>query len=229
MPGSVRPAVACWWPIAWADGVEIMNPEGTESFLNNDTMRTIYSAFREMVEDGTVLMPDSETEAGPTWTGYYPRGIIGIMPFPATLQGLANDALPDEDIGITSIKGIDGGESTFVGGDAIGISRDSDNVDAAWNFLAWLMTEEAQVEVVAKQGNVVARADLAENQYSSADPRLVLFNSIAAKGKTPFAINFGATYNDPQGPWIPLFRNAVFGDGDQIDELNEEITDSLQN
>jgi multiple sugar transport system substrate-binding protein len=220
--------VFTWWPIAWADGVQIMNPEGTEAYLNNETMRTIYSAFREMAADGTLLMPDSETEAGPTWTGYFPRGVIGIMPFPATLQGLANADLPLEDIGITSIKGINGGESTFVGGDAIGISRDSQKVDQAWNFLAWLMTEEAQVGVVARQGNVVARADLAANEFSSADPRLVLFNSIAAKGQTPFAINFGATYNDPQGPWIPLFRNAIFGDGQQIDSLNDEITRSLQ-
>jgi len=206
-----------------------MTPDGTEALLNSDTMRTIYSAFREMAADGTLLMPDSETEAGPTWTGYFPRGVIGIMPMPASLQGMANDALKDEDIGVTSIKGITGGESTFVGGDAIGISRDSEHVDQAWNFLAWLMTEEAQVEVIAKGGNVVARADLAANQYSSADPRLVLFNTIAAKGQTPFAINFGATYNDPQGPWISLFRNAVFGDGEEIDALNDEVTSSLQN
>ncbi len=41
----------------------------------------------------------------------------------------------------------------------------------------------AQVEVVAKDGNVVARTDLADNQYSSADPRLVLFNQIAGEGR----------------------------------------------
>jgi multiple sugar transport system substrate-binding protein len=219
--------VFTWWPISWADGEPVMNPEGTEAYLNSETMRTIYSAFRDMVADGTVLMPDSETEAGPTWTGYFPRGIIGIMPMPASLQGMANDALPDEDIGVTSIKGVKGGESTFVGGDAIGISRDSKVADAAWNFMAWLVGEEAQVEVVAKGGNVVARPDLAENKYSSADPRLVTFNSIAGKGQTPFAKNFGATYNDPQGPWIPLFRDAVFGDESAIDEHNEAITESL--
>src|SRR6185503_6014480 len=106
-------------------------------------------------------MPDSETEAGPTWTGYFPKGIIGIMPMPASLQGMANAALADEDIGVTPIAGLKGGESTFVGGDAIGISRDSKVPDAAWNFLAWLVGDEAQVEVVAKGGNAVARPDLA--------------------------------------------------------------------
>lgn len=221
--------VFTWWPISWADDEPVMNPEGTESYLNSDEMKQVYSAFHDMVADGTVLMPDSEIEAGPTWTGYFPRGIVGIMPMPASLQGMANDALADEDIGVTSIKGINGGESTFVGGDALGISRDSKVADAAWNFMAWMVGDEAQVEVVAKGGNVVARPDLAENKYSSADPRLVIFNTIAGKGKTPFARNFGATYNDPQGPWIPLFRAAVFGDADdaEIDELNDEINASL--
>ena len=71
-----------------------------------------------------------------------------------------------------------------------------------------------QVEVVAKAGNVVARTDLADNQYSSADPRLVLFNEVAGVGKTPFALHFNAAYNDPQSPWIQLFRAAVFEDAD---------------
>ena len=127
---------------------------------------------------------------------------------PPACQGVANDNLKDEDIGVTPIAGIKGGQSTFVGGDSIGISQDSKVADQAWNFLAWMLDDEAQVEVVAKGGNVVARTDLADNQYSSADPRLVLFNTIAGKGETPFALNFGQTFNDPQGPWLVLLRDA---------------------
>ncbi len=100
-------------------------------------------------------------------------------------------------------------------------------VDAAWNFLAWVVSDEAQIEVVAKSGSVVARPDLADNKYSSADPRFVMFNSVAGKGKTPFAKNFGATFNDPQGPWLVLYRNAIFGDASQIDANNEDVNASL--
>jgi hypothetical protein len=93
-----------------------------------------------------------------------------------------------------------------------------------------MLGDEAQVEVVAKGGNVVARTDLADNKYSSADPRLVLFNEIAGKGETPFALRFGQTYNDPQGPWVALLRAAVFDGADsaQIDQLNQDINASLQ-
>jgi multiple sugar transport system substrate-binding protein len=87
-----------------------------------------------------------------------------------------------------------------------------------------------QVEVVAKAGNVVARTDLADNEYSSADPRLVVFNELAGVGRTPFALYFNDAYNSPQSPWIQLFRAAVFEDADDatIDELNGQITTILQ-
>ena len=115
-----------------------------------------------------------------------------------------------------------------MGGDAIGISKDSKKVDAAWNFLAWLENDDAQVNVVAKGGNVVSRTDLANNQYSAADPRLVTFNQIAAKGQTPFALQFGQTFNDTQGPWLVLLRDAVFGDASKVDKDNDAVNASLQ-
>jgi multiple sugar transport system substrate-binding protein len=221
--------VFTWWPISWAEGDPIMNPEGTEALLNSATMKEIYRTFGALWDED-VIHPDSQAEAGPTWTGYFPEGNIGIMPMPASLQGMANENLADEDIGVTPIGGLTTGQSTFVGGDSIGISKDSQHIDQAWNFLAWMLDDEAQVEVVAKGGNVVARTDLADNEYSSADPRLVIFNEIAGQGETPFALKFGEAYNDPQGPWIPLFRAAVFEDADDatIDQLNQAITDSLQ-
>ena len=221
--------VFTWWPITWAEGDPVMNEDGTEALLNSDTMKMIYSTFGALWDEG-VIHPDSQQEAGPTWTGYFPAGGIGIMPMPASLQGMANENLADEDIGVTPIAGVSGGESTFVGGDSIGISKDSQNVDQAWNFISWMLDDEAQVEVVAKGGNVVARSDLADNQYSAEDPRLVTFNEVAGVGETPLAQNFFAAFNDPQSPWIQLFRAAVFDDADDaaIDELNDGITFVLQ-
>lgn len=221
--------VFTWWPISWAEGQEVMNAEGTESNLNSDTMKAIYTTFAALWKEG-VIEPGAPQEAGPTWTAAFPKGVIGIQPMPASLQGLATADLADEDIGVTAIGGITKGESTFVGGDSIGVSKDSQNLNQAWNFLSWMLDDEAQVEVVAKGGNVVARTDLADNKYSSADPRLVLFNQIAGKGQTPFALRFGQTYNDPQGPWVALLRAAVLDGADsaQIDQLNQDINASLQ-
>lgn len=216
-----------WFPIAWADGETIMNPEGTEAHFNSDEWKAIFTVFRELVADGTVMMPESKDEAGPTWTAYFPKGVIGVQPMPATqISGLVGTGLEDADIGVAPIAGLKGGQSTFVGGDDIGISRDSKKADAAWNFIAWVQSDEAQIEVVAKYGNVLTRTDLGDNKYIT-DPRVKLFNTVGANGQTPLGKNFGATFNDPQGPWIVLFRDAVFGDAANLEANNQAMTDSL--
>ena len=102
----------------------------------------------------------------------------------------------------------------FVGGDTIGIWRDTKDTDAAWNFISWLLATRPRSRSSPRAAASV-RTDLADNQYSSADPRLVMFNTVAGKGKTPFAKNFSQTYNDPQSPWIVLLREAVFGDAER--------------
>jgi len=219
--------VFTWWPIAWADGEKVMSDDGKTSFLNSAENKSIYTIFKSMVDDGTVMMPDSKTEAGPTWTSFFGKGIIGIQPMPASLQGLATDKLADADIGVTPIAGVKGGQSTFVGGDSIGISKDAKNVDAAWNFLAWLESEDAQINVVAKGGNFVSRTDLASNQYTSKDPRVLTMNTIAGKGQTPFALRFGQTFNDAQGPWLIMLRDGVFGDPSKLDADNTALQASL--
>jgi multiple sugar transport system substrate-binding protein len=216
-----------WWPISWADGQQVINEDGTKSLNNSDEMKKVFALFRGLVEDGTALMPESKTEQGPTWLSYFAAGKVGIQAYPASLTGVANDNLKDEDIGVAPIAGFSGNQSTFVGGDAIGISKNSKVADAAWNFISWIQSDDAQVEVVAKGGNVLSRSDLANNKYSAKDPRLVIFNQVAAKGETPLAKNFGQSFNDPQGPWTTLLQDAIFGDASKIDADNDAINESL--
>ncbi|MGW3346487.1 ABC transporter substrate-binding protein [Nonomuraea rubra] len=216
--------VFTFWPSVWAAGAQIMNAEGTTSLNDQPVMTEVFKIWRELYEK-KATGPTAKEEQGPTWTGFFPKGEIGVMPMPSTTLGL----MPKEmKIGVTPIAGPDGGESTFVGGDSLGISATSKNADAAWEFINWTVSDQAQVEVMAKNKDVLARTDLASNKYSAEDPRVVMINSLVAKGQTPFALRFGQTYNDPQGPWLRLAREAVFGDASKVPQLNAEITKSLQ-
>jgi multiple sugar transport system substrate-binding protein len=216
--------VFTWWPSIWADGHEVMNEEGTESLLAAPEAQAVYDVWKGLVDDG-ITAAGTQDEAGPTWVGVFPEGNIGIMPMPSTQLGLMPDTF---ETGVAPIRGIDGGESTFVGGDSIGISSNSEIPDQAWNFIAWTLSDEAQLEVLAANNDVVARTDLAANEYSEQDERLVTINEVAAVGRTPYALNFGQTFNDPQGPWLPMMRNYVFGDGTTLEADNEAVTASLQ-
>ncbi len=81
---------------------------------------------------------------------------------------------------------------------------------------------------MAKNKDVLARVDLADNKYSAEDPRVVLINSLVGKGQTPMALKFGESFNDPQGPFLRLAREALFGDASKVTELNAAINASLR-
>ncbi|MGC7096044.1 ABC transporter substrate-binding protein [Amycolatopsis lurida] len=214
------------WPSVWAAGGEVLAPDGSQAQLDTPQMAEVFALYRGLYEEG-VAAPASRDEAGPTWLGALRGGKIGIAPGPSVWlgtfeqQGMA--------VGVAPITGLDGGESTFVGGDAIGIGATSPKAAQAWDFLAWTLSDAAQVEVVAKNKGVPTRTDLAVNKYSSADPRLVTINGLVAKGRTPYARNFNATFNDPQSPWLRTVRGALFGDAaGALAEGNAAITQSLQ-
>ncbi|WP_456786744.1 ABC transporter substrate-binding protein [Cellulomonas sp. P5_C5] len=211
--------VFTWFPSVWADGEQVMNEDGTESLLNSDTAKDIYSTWKDLWDSGAVL-PSSEDEAGPTWTAGFTEGKVGLMFYPATLLSSTTGF----DVGVSGIPGPEGGASTFVGGDGIGVSKDSENAAQAWNFLSWMMSEDAQVDVLAKNNDVVSRADLADNEYAAKDPRLVTINEVAGQGDTPVALNFQQAFNAPSSPWLTLVRDAVLGDGANVDADNDEIT-----
>ena len=210
--------VFTWFPSVWADGEEVLSDDGAESLLASDTATEIYSTWKDLWESGAVL-PSSQDEAGPTWTAGFTEGKVGLMFYPATL--LSSTPF---DAGVAGIPGPEGGASTFVGGDGIGVSKDSDKAAQAWNFLNWMMSEEAQVGVLAQNKDVVSRSDLSNNEFSDQDPRLVTINEVAAAGDTPVALNFQQAFNAPNSPWLTLVRNAVLGDGASVDADNDEIT-----
>ena len=219
--------VFTWFPMVWASGEDVMNEDGTESLLNSDTAQQVYSTWNELNAAGAIA-PGAQDETGATWTAGFQNGQVGVMPYPATLLSTVSKTV---DVGVAPIPGVDGGGSTFIGGDGIGISKDSTQSDQAWNFLSWLMSEDAQVDVLAANGTTPSRSDLADNEYSQADPRLATINEVAsaADSKTPYAPNFQTAFNATGSPWLTLLRDQVYGtpDAAKLEADNDAITEAL--
>ncbi len=211
--------VFTWFPSIWAAGDDVLGPDGNHSLLGSPTATRVYDTWRDLWASGAVL-PSSRDEAGPTWTAGFTEGKVGLMFYPATLLSSTEGF----DVGVAGIPGPGGGSSTFVGGDGIGISKDSQKAAQAWNFLSWMMSEEAQVEVLGKNLDVVSRSDLTSNTYAVQDPRLVTINEVAVNGRTPVATHFQQAFNATNSPWLTLVRGAVLGDGATVAGDNDEIT-----
>lgn len=198
-----------FWPSVWADGGAVMNDAGTTSTIDSPQVAAVFKVYHDLYADGTAD-PASKQEDGTTWLGALESGKVGIAPGPSSWLPLIR--AKGIDVGVAPIPGVSGGASTFVGGDVAGIAATSSHQRQAWDFLSWTLGDSAQVGVVAKAGQIIARTDLASNQYAASDPDVLAINKVMAAGHTPYALNFNATYNDPQSPWTSTLRGALFGD-----------------
>lgn len=197
------------FPSIWASGGEALSEDGTKSLLADEKAAEVFGIYNEMFKAGST--PQSVmNETGATRNQVFGTGKVGyLLGSNAVLQAVKET--PDLKIDVQGIPGAEGGESTFLGGDVLGISSSCANADAAWDFLSWTLTPEAQVEVYAKSNQLTVRTDLAKNKYTENDARVIKLNELVAKGKTPYSLNFGQTFNDPNGPALSAFRDALFG------------------
>ena len=219
------------FPSVWADGESVMNKDGSEATLDNDSMKGVLDAYKELANTTNGLGAGSKEETGATWTAPFANGKMGVMPYPNTSPTALFDAEKDGgfEVGVAPIPGTkEGKTSTFLGGDAMGISKDSKHVAQAWNFLYWLMQSDAQKEVFADQGDTASNIQTLKTAYKDADPRIQTINSVIidGNGQTPKSPAFNEAFNAAGSPWQLLVQNAVWGSGD-LKADNKAVTDVL--
>ena len=219
------------FPSVWADGESVMNKDGSEATLDNDSMKGVLDAYKELANTTNGLGAGSKEETGATWTAPFANGKIGVMPYPNTSTTALFDAEKDGgfEVGVAPIPGTkEGKTSTFLGGDAMGISKDSKHVAQAWNFLYWLMQSDAQKEVFADQGDTASNIQTLKTAYKDADPRIQTINSVIidGNGQTPKSPAFNEAFNAAGSPWQLLVQNAVWCSGD-LKADNKAVTDVL--
>ncbi|GAA5200567.1 sugar ABC transporter substrate-binding protein [Rugosimonospora acidiphila] len=214
------------FPMLWGNGDQAISDDGKKSLLDSDSAKKVFNAYRELANTPNGLGAGSKDETGATWTAPFQNGKIGVMQYPFTAVSALFKSSPFQ-IGVAPIPGVDSGSSTFLGGDAIGITKDSKHVAQAWNFLAWLMSEQAQQTVFADNNDTASNFKTLESGYKDADPRTLIGNGTIKTGQTPIATNFNDAFNAAGSPFQILFQDAVWGDASKIDADNQAITTAL--
>jgi multiple sugar transport system substrate-binding protein len=211
IPGSCGGCgVYSLFPYAWAAGTDMLPDNGTKVDIDNPTFKAIFGLYREINAEH-LSDPGDKTQDGSTWPNNFLAGKVGMLALGSPIVG----SLQQQKIfdwGVTSLMSPDGSAtSTFIGGDAAGISVDSKHKAQAWDFLQWTLQEDAQVNIIAKNGDLPCRTDLTGNQYTAADPRTKLIADGLKNGHTPFSLPFGDLFNNPNGPWVQTIQAAIYG------------------
>ncbi|KQO05396.1 hypothetical protein ASF06_18040 [Agreia sp. Leaf244] len=209
-------------PYAAAAGMPPLSDDGTKADVDSDAMASVADLYRKLFADD--LVPSAaQSDDGATWTAAFNAGQIGILPVGTfNFGGLADVPF---DWGIAPLPAPDGSASaTFVGGDVVGITRSSNQVEAATEFLEWSLTDEPQLEVWAKGGFLTPRYDLADNDYTADNAIMIEAIEGLQNGYTPATLPYGEIFNSATGPWLQGLRAYIFnGDDAALAEAQEKI------
>lgn len=212
-------------PLVWASGGDFVNEDGTKATLTSQGVQDGLGLYQDLWESGDVPA-EAKDDTGANWVGSFGSGKVGMVGLGAFAIAQMRENFPDVNYGIAALPGVDGGESSFTGGDVIAIPSGSKHADAAWEFLEWTLSKDAQVGVYAKSGSLVARADLVDNEYAT-DPNVVAENKAALIGRTPrYYVNAGEI-DAPTGPYNTAFQQIVFG-GAEIPSTLETANTEFQ-
>jgi multiple sugar transport system substrate-binding protein len=211
-------------PMIWASGGKIEPAQCGDVPLTGDNLKSVLQWARTMHQEGQID-PAAQSENGSTFANVFGSGKVGIMGTGNFNVVLAKQQNPNIDLGVTLIPGLDSGKvASFAGGDIVAIPKGSKRIKDAVDFEKFILSDNTQVEVYSKAGNLTTRSDMSDNTYTRSDP----FNADLARAipvsQTPYTLKFFELVNSPQGPWLQMLQRVYYTN----DDLDQVIADARQ-
>ena len=203
-------------PMMVASGAKILPASASEEPLAGTGVKEVLQLFRDMWVEG--LIPKSaQADNGQNFVANFKTGKIGIQGAGGFLIADLKKDAPNMDFGVAFLPGVKEGQaSAFVGGDVVALPKGSKQAAIALQFSKWELSDEAQLEGLAKNNILPSRSDLANNKYFQAEPRVVTTAKAVSIGYVPWVFHFNDMVNSDASPWIQMIQSAVF-DG-KVDE-----------
>jgi ABC-type glycerol-3-phosphate transport system substrate-binding protein len=126
-------------------GVSYFSAEG-EFQIDDPIFTTALEKVKEAADAGMI---SPFTAWSPEWQGAFQRGQLATALYGNWFGGLLKRAYATDQEGkwaITQVPGVDGNRSFNSGGDYIGILEGSQNKEAAWAFIHWVVTNDESLK-----------------------------------------------------------------------------------
>jgi len=197
-------------PMMVASGARMLPAGPNDEPLAGTGVKEVLQLFRDMWAEG--LIPKSaQSDNGSNFVANFKTGKIGIQGAGGFLIADLKREVPNLDFGVAFLPGIKEGQaSAFVGGDVVAIPKGSKRAALALQFIKWELSDEAQLEGLAKNNILPSRTDLADNKYFQAEPRIVTTAKAVGIGYVPWVFHFNDMVNSDASPWIEMIQSAVF-------------------
>jgi multiple sugar transport system substrate-binding protein len=118
-----------------------------------------------------------------------------------------NASYPDVKWEVSAIP-MDQVATSILGGENYGITKDSPNIDAAWEYVAWTQEPENYAQFIKELAMFPSRSDVAEDPYWAEDPVLSVF---LEQIKIARARAYGANYTEMSNAVQDAMQAALTG------------------
>ena len=199
-------------PHIWATGTD--NVTGTVGsqhghIAGNAPLRRTLEFYRSLWRED--LLPRANfADNGSTWGSDFRAGKIAFFPSNYAATVLSADAPMRARTGVALLPGPDGGTAFFDGGDNLCIPRGAKNASGAWQFAKFAL-DVPQQQLLPEGGYTPVRGDAATARFAQKYPLDLAPLNHLDRGYAPITLGYNLLYNQPDSPWIGMFRRAVFG------------------
>lgn len=138
-PAADGSSVSGWGPVLLASGLKIYDPETNTTDIDSPEALQIWEEYL-MPFYGTAGAPLA-TDPGAPGTNFGAGNVAMGISSSALIAGM-REGLGDVEWDITRVPTVNGQHASGGGSYGFSISATSENVDAAWAFLAWFYSEE---------------------------------------------------------------------------------------
>ena len=208
-------------PHIWAaDARNIAGEVGAQrgDIAGNETVRRTLEFYRTMWQED--LLPRGNfSDAAAAWGSEFRAGQVGLFPANYAVAVLSADEQMRARVGVSLLAGPDGGRAFFDGGDNFAIPRGAANASGGWQFAKFAL-DLAQQSILPTGGYTPVRSDVATDEFRRAYPQAVAPLDQLDRGYAPPTLAYNLLFNQPDSPFIAMFRRAVF-DGDIGGALQE--------
>jgi multiple sugar transport system substrate-binding protein len=199
-------------PYVWANGGNILKETsavGTPTLSPNPELEKTLAFYRSMWQSGAVA-PTAKTENGTNQFGAFYSGKIGMFVQGTYPFSVLKNQYKNVDFGVELIPSTDGStHASYAGGDNLAITKNAQS--GAKTALLWF--ESTGEKMLASQGVLPTRSDIADATYAKQDPRQAVFVQALAVGHTPKSTKASPVLFDNTGPFNSLIQGGIFGTG----------------